>query len=239
MKRNLAKKFAFLTVVLSLVGGVALAPGSMAATPDRYITISADGTVKVSPDAVRLDATVSVVADSNAQALKATSAASAAVRAALIASKISTKDIATRSVTVYPEYNYTQDKGSLLIGYRGTQSFSVTIRSAKNAGAIIDSVVGAGGDALQINGVTPFIVDPTKASASARADAVKRAKAKAISYASLMGVKLSRVNFLVENSAPNSYPPMMAMAKSDAGATVIDLGQQDVSVSITIQWALA
>jgi len=103
----------------------------------------------------------------------------------------------------------------------------------------VDSVVGAGGDAIQINGVTPFIVDPTKASASARADAVKRAKAKAISYASLMGVKLSRVNFLVENSAPNSYPPMLAMAKSDAGATVIDLGQQDVSVSITIQWALA
>ena len=239
MKRNLAKKFAFLTVVLSLVGGVALAPGSMAATPDRYITISADGTVKVSPDAVRLDATVSVVADTNAQALKATSVASAAVRAALIASKISTKDIATQSVTVYPEYNYTQDKGSLLVGYRGSQSFSVTIRSAKNAGVIVDSVVGAGGDALQINGVTPFIVDPSKASASARADAVKRAKAKAISYASLMGVKLSRVNFLVENSAPNSYPPMMAMAKSDAGATVIDLGQQDVSVSITIQWALA
>ena len=54
-----------------------------------------------------------------------------------------------------------------------------------------------------------------------------------------MGVKLSRVNFVVENSEPNSYPPMMAMAKSDAGATVIDLGQQDVSVSITIQWALA
>ena len=239
MKRNLAKKFALLTVVLSLVGGVALAPASMAATPDRYITISADGTVKVSPDAVRLDATVSVVADTNAQALKATSVASAAVRAALIASKISTKDIATQSVTVYPEYNYTQDKGSLLVGYRGSQSFSVTIRSAKNAGVIVDSVVGAGGDALQINGVTPFIVDPSKASASARADAVKRAKAKAISYASLMGVKLSRVNFLVENSAPNSYPPMMVMAKSDAGVTVIDLGQQDVSVSITIQWALA
>ena len=239
MKRNLAKKFAVVAIALAMVGGVALAPASMAATPDRYITISADGTVKVSPDAVRLDATVSVVADTNAQALKATSVASAAVRAALIASKISTKDIATRSVTVYPEYNYTQDKGSLLIGYRGTQSFSVTIRSAKNAGAIVDSVVGAGGDAIQINGVTPFIVDPTKASASSRADAVKRAKAKAISYASLMGVKLSRVNFLVENSAPNSYPPMMAMAKSDAGVTVIDLGQQDVSVSITIQWALA
>ena len=146
MNRTLVKKFAFLAIALSLVGGVAVAPASMAATPDRYITISADGTVKVSPDAVRLDATVSVVADSNAQALKATSAASAAVRAALIASKISTKDIATRNVTVYPEYNYTQDKGSLLVGYRGSQSFSVTIRSAKNAGAIVDSVVDAGGD---------------------------------------------------------------------------------------------
>ena len=45
MNRNLAKKFAVLAIALSLVGGVAVAPASMAATPDRYITISADGTV--------------------------------------------------------------------------------------------------------------------------------------------------------------------------------------------------
>jgi len=92
---------------------------------------------------------------------------------------------------------------------------------------------------LQIQGVTPFVLDSSKATESARANAVKNAKAKATSYAKLLGAKLGRVNYLVENSSPISYPPVMAMAKAaDSEATVVDLGQQDVTVSITIQWAL-
>jgi uncharacterized protein YggE len=30
----------------------------------------------------------------------------------------------------------------------------------------------------------------------------------------------------------------MAVAKAEADATVIDLGQQDVSISVTVQWSL-
>jgi uncharacterized protein YggE len=139
----------------------------------------------------------------------------------------------------YPEYNYTQDKGSVLIGYRASQVFVVVIKNAENAGAVVDAVVAAGGDDLQIQGVTPFVLDNSKATELARANAVKNAKAKAASYAKLLGVKLGRVNYLIENSSPISYPPIMAMAKaSDAEATVVDLGQQDVTVSITIQWSL-
>ena len=92
---------------------------------------------------------------------------------------------------------------------------------------------------MQIQGVTPFVLDSSKATESARANAVKNAKAKAASYANLLDAKLGRVNYLVENSSPISYPPVMAMAKAaDSEATVVDLGQQDVTVSITIQWAL-
>jgi uncharacterized protein len=92
---------------------------------------------------------------------------------------------------------------------------------------------------LQIQGVTPFVLDSSKATESARANAVKNAKAKAASYAKLLDTKLGRVNYLVENSSPVNYPPVMAMAKAaDSEATVVDLGQQDVTVSITIQWAL-
>ena len=120
MNRKYLKRIAVVAIALSLVGGVALAPASMAASSSRYITISSDGSVKVSPDAVRLNATVSVVAGTNKDALAATSTSSSAVRAALLANGVVVKDIATQSVTVYPEYNYTQDKGSVLVGYRGT-----------------------------------------------------------------------------------------------------------------------
>jgi uncharacterized protein YggE len=240
MTKNRFRKIAALATTLTLITGAALSlPASAATTATRYVTVNSEGAIKVTPDAVRLNANVSVVAGSNKDALAKTSTSAAAVRAALTKSGILKSDIATQSITVYPEYNYTQDKGSVLVGYRGSQSFVVTIKNAENAGAVVDAVVAAGGDDLQIQGVTPFVLDSSNSTESARANAVKNAKAKATSYAKLLGAKLGRVNYLVENSSPVNYPPMMAMAKSaDSSATVVDLGQQDVTVSITIQWAL-
>ena len=234
------RKIAAALIALTLVGGIAASlPAEAATTATRYVTVNSDGSVKVTPDAVRLNANVSVVAGSNKEALAKTSTSAAAVRAALTAAGIAKADIATQSISVYPEYNYTQDKGSVLIGYRGSQGFVVTIKNAENAGAVVDAVVAAGGDNLQIQGVTPFVLDSSKATESARANAVKNAKAKAASYAKLLDTKLGRVNYLVENSSPVNYPPVMAMAKAaDSEATVVDLGQQDVPVSITIQWGL-
>ena len=224
--------FALLTALVS-----AIAPTADAATT-RYITVSAQGSVKVVPDAVRINATATAVAASSKDALTATAKTANAVRAALKSAKIDSKDISTQSVTVYPEYKYTNDGGSTLIGYRGSQSFTIIVRAADTAGTLVDALVVAGGDNLQINGATPFVLDSTKSLEAARAAAVKSAQAKAASYAKLMGVKLGKVNYLVENSAPTNYTPVMSVAKTESDATVIDLGQQDVTISVTVQWAL-
>jgi len=238
MKTTHMKKFAVLAIALSLIGGVALAPASMAAAPTRSISVNAEGTVKVTPDAVRMSATATVVAASNKEALAETGKVAAAVRAALLANGVAKTEIATQSISSYPEYNYTPEGGSKLVGYRASQSFVVTIKNAANAGAVVDAVVAAGGDNLQINGATPFVLDSTKSLEAARAAAVKSAKSKAASYAKLMGAKLGKVNYLVENSAPTNYTPVMAVAKAESDATVIDLGQQDVTISVTVQWSL-
>jgi len=240
MKLTTKRSIAILSVALALVAGVASVPAASAATsPSRYVTITADGSVKVVPDAVRMNATVTVIAGTSKEAQAQVSTTSAAVRAALTAAKIDKKDIATQSITVYPEYNYTQEAGSKLIGYRSSQSFAIVIRNAANAGDIVDSVIAAGGDNLQINGVTPFVLDSTKSAESARAVAVSNAKAKAASYAKLLGVKLGKVTYIVENSAPASYPVQTMLGKADAAtSTVVDLGQQDVTVSVTVSWAL-
>ena len=240
MKLTTKRNVTVLSVAIALIAGVAAMPAASAATgPSRYITITADGSVRVVPDAVRMNATVSFIAGTSKEAQAQVSTTSAAVRAALTAAKIDKKDIATQSITVYPEYNYTQEAGSKLIGYRSSQSFAIIIRNAENAGYIVDSVVAAGGDNLQINGVTHFVLDSTKAAESARAVAVKNAKAKAASYAKLLGVKLGKVTYIVENYAPTSYPVQSILGKAeDAMSTVVDLGQQDVTVSVTVRWAL-
>ena len=230
------KRISVIALLALLAGGV-LAPSADAAAT-RYITVSAQGAVKVVPDAVRINATATAVAASSKEALAATAKTSTAVRAALKSAKIDTKDIATQSVTVYPEYKYTSDGGSTLTGYRGSQSFTIIVRAADTAGSLVDALVTAGGDNLQINGATPFVLDSTKSLEAVRAAAVKSAKSKAASYAKLMGAKLGKVNYLIENSAPTNYTPVMAVAKAESDATVIDLGQQDVTISVTVQWSL-
>ena len=230
------KRISVIALLITLAAG-ALSPAAEAAA-SRYITISAQGSVKVVPDAVRINASATAVAATSKEALAATSKTASAVRTALKNSKIDSKDIATQSVTVYPEYKYNTDGSSTLVGYRGSQSFTITVRAADTAGTVVDSLVAAGGDNLQINGATPFILDSTNSLEAARAAAVKSAKAKATSYAKLMGVKLGKINYLIENSAPTNYTPVMATAKAESDATVIDLGQQDVTIAVTVQWAL-
>jgi uncharacterized protein YggE len=205
----------------------------------RYISVSSVGTVKVTPDAVRLNASVSTISKVSKDALAAANVAASKFRAAILANGIDKKYLSSTTLTVYPEYNYTQDAGSVLIGYRASQSFEVVILNAAKAGEIVDAVVASAGDSLAINGVTPFVYDNTKATEAARNSAVKNAKAKATSYAKLLGVKIGKIIYLQESSAPSSYPISMAQAKASDEATQIDLGEQDVSVSVATRWAIS
>jgi len=237
MKLNRFRAITASVIALTLISGVGSStPASAADT--RYITISATGTTTVVPDAVRINATVSVLGTTSKGALGAAGSTSTAVRSALTANKVATKDIATQSISVYPEYSYPASGTPTLSGYRATQSFDVTIRNATTAGAVVDAIVEAGGDNFQVNGVSPFVLDSDKATETARTAAVKKAKAKAASYAKLLGVKLGRVIYLDETSTPTAYPIYSAAAKADSAATVVDLGEQKVSVSVTVRWSI-
>jgi len=240
MKTSASNKNRVIAVIaLAVMTSIAGTQFAQAATPTRYISVSSTGTVKVTPDAVRLNASVSAIAKVSKEALTNANIAADKFRKAILANGIDKKNLASTTLTVYPEYNYTQEAGNVLIGYRASQSFEVIIRNAAKAGEIVDAVVTSAGDALYVNGVTPFVYDNTKATETARTSAVKNAKAKAASYAKLLGVKIGKIIYLQESSAPTSYPIAMTQAKSDAGATQIDLGQQDISVSVSTKWAIS
>lgn len=237
MKRNRFRALTASVLTVTLFFGVGLAvPASAADT--RYITVSATGTTTVVPDAVRINATVSVLGSTSKGALSTAVTTAASVRLALTTNKVAAKDIASQSVTVYPEYSYPSSGTPTLTGYRASQSFEITIRNAKSAGAVVDAIVEVGAENLQVNGVSPFVLDNNKATEVARAFAVKRAKSKAASYAKLLGIKLLRVIYLDEISTPPSFPVYTAEAKSESAATVVDLGEQRVSVSVTVRWEI-
>jgi uncharacterized protein YggE len=242
MKLTKLRTITSIFTVAAVAGVMALAiPANGAGTTDnRFITVTGVGTVSVVPDAVRFNATVSALAPTNAAALSSASKSAAAVRAALTAKGIATKDIRSANISVYPEYNWTQEAGTKITGYRASQSFDVLVRTASKAGSIIEAVVTAGGDNVQLGGVIPVTLNPSLATEDARAAAVANAKSKASSYAKLLGTSIGKVLSLEEQSSPvySSPFPMAKAGAADAAAVEIDLGEQDVTVTITVRWIL-
>jgi uncharacterized protein YggE len=242
MKLKLIRTIASIITVSAVAGVVALAiPANGADTTNtRYITVTGVGTISVVPDAIRFNATVSSLASTNAAALSSASKSAAAVRAALKDKGLALKDIRSANISVYPEYNYTQEAGTKITGYRASQAFDVLVRKASDAGTIIEAVVTAGGDNVQLGGVIPTTLNSAIATEEARAAAVANAKSKASSYAKLLGTSIGKVLFLEEQSSP-IYSSPFSMAKAGAAADQavdIDLGEQDVTVTITVRWAL-
>jgi uncharacterized protein YggE len=240
MKLNKIRPLITVVTVAAVAGMVALAiPANSAGTADnRFITVTGVGTISVVPDAVRFNATVSALGATNTAALADASKSAAAVRAAMRAAGIATKDIRSANISVYPEYNWTQEAGTKITGYRASQSFDVLVRTSSKAGTIIEAVVTAGGESVQIGGVIPTTLNPSAATEEARAAAVANAKSKASSYAKLLGTSIGKVLSLEEQSS-SVYSSPFPMAKAEADSAVqIDLGEQDVTVSITVRWAL-
>ena len=241
MKLTKLRTIASILTVSAVAGVIALAiPANGAGTStDRYITLTGVGTISVVPDAVRFNATVSVVGSTNAAALSSATKSSAAVRAALKDKGIAVKDIRSANISVYPEYTWTQETGTKITGYRASQTFDVLIRKASDAGSIIEAVVTAGGDNVQLGGVIPTTLNPSAATEEARAAAVANAKSKVASYAKLLGISIGKVTSIEEQSSPvYSSPFPMAKAAEADSAVQIDLGEQDVTVTITVRWAL-
>jgi len=241
MKTKMFRTLTTIITVSAVAGFITLAIPAHGAdtTATRFITVTGVGSVSVVPDAVRFSATVSTVGATNNAALSTATKSAAAVRQALKDAGITLKDIRSASISVYPEYNWTQEAGTKITGYRASQSFDVLVRSASKAGIIIEAVVTAGGDSVQLSGVIPATLNPTLATEQARAAAVTNAKSKASSYAKLLGTSIGKVLSLEEQSSPiYSSPFPMAKAAADTTAVVIDLGEQDVTVTITVRWAL-
>jgi uncharacterized protein YggE len=100
-------------------------------------------------------------------------------------------------------------------------------------------LVAAGGANLSINATYPVVNDSTAAAQDARDDAVAKARAKAEEYAELLDVELGDLVFLTEISAPtNIMVDAKAVTMDESTATVIDLGTQEVTVTVEVRWQI-
>ena len=206
------------------------------------VTVQATGTVKVVPDGVSFNFAVSVLAQSSETAMSEASSAAELVLTALEAAGVAKDDIATQNISVYPEYVSSTTGAQSLSGYRAQQVFTVTLRDTTKAGEAVDSVIAAGGNSLQVYGVTPTLLDTDAAVAQAREAAITSAKEKAKDYAGLVDEDLGSVVYVTEVTSPSSPVPYLSSdssgAESSMTKTVVNLGTQDVSVTVEVRWSL-
>jgi uncharacterized protein YggE len=212
------------------------------AVTENGVTLDATGSVKVVPDGVQFNFSVFAVEATSKSASERANVLANQAREALEESKIDKEDISTQNVSVYPEYSYSPEGKQTLIGFRASQSFAVTLRDTEYAGAVVDAVLLLVGTDLTIETLAPILLDTSDALEQARENAIKLAKKKAEDYADLLDVELGDVISVREFSSSSSIPQPwlrdMATADSlESTKTVVDLGTQEVTVTVEVRWA--
>ncbi len=221
------------------VGGAAVAQSS-SSTLDQGIIVSGVGTVMAKPDTAVLSLGVSTLASTAVQSRDQAASAMNKLLDSLKANGVDEKDIATTQFSLNPEYNYSGTTPRLT-GYRVTNSVSAKVRNVDHAADTLDAAVNAVGDDLQIGGITFTVDDPSTLTTQARAAAMSEARSKAQQLADEGGVTIGKPTSITEVSSPAPTPIMADMAQglsASAGRTAIQPGQQEITVSVQVAYAV-
>jgi uncharacterized protein YggE len=212
-----------------------------ATKPDHTISVSGTGRVILAPDTADLRLGVSVQRSTVKVARADAAKAMQAVIDALKKLGIAEADVQTSSITLSPQYDYTNGGNPpRLVGYQFSNSLAVTVRKLDVLGDAIDNALAAG--ATTLDSVQFRVDDETKAEAQARAAAMADAKAKATALASAAGVSIEGVSSITETVAPAPYPVLYGNAAGAAVdksvATPVQAGTNEVTVSVAVVYLI-
>ena len=209
---------------------------SSAATAAK-ITVTGTGTVTGTPDQLTLDMGVQVNGASVDSALQQASQAVRQVTAALRHQGVAAADIQTSGLSVQPGY---AANSQVPDGYQASESLTATLVQVAAAGAQIQAAVHAGGNAATVDDISLNLADTSGLLATARARAVADARVKAAQYAKALGQPLGPVLSVSDQTpAPEPIVPFASAAAGKAASVPISPGSQQLSVSVTVVYALA
>ncbi len=218
------------------------ATGSSDASGDRArdgVLVSGTGEVTGRPDTLVAQFGAEATAGSVDDALARADRALGRITDALTDGGVEEADLQTAGLDIYPQYS---DDGRQVTGYQAQQQLTVTFRDVDAAGRLIGRAVSAGGDAARLSGLSFRIDDDSALLADARRKAFDDAKAKAQLYGDAAGRGLGRVVSVTETVTGNDKPyPMNELyaARDAAGSAAVEVqpGQQQLSVTVTVEWS--
>lgn len=230
-------------IARAATSGSAGSAGSAQASMPSGVTVSGTGMVAGTPDRLLLAMGVEVTRGSVDAALDAANVDLGRVMASLKKSGVAGADLQTSGLTIDPEYDYGAG-GATLKGYQVSESLNAKLRDLDTAGRAISAAANAGGNDVRINGISLDLESDSLLVKAARDEAFADAKAKAEQYAKAAGRSLGAVQSISEQtsqSPPLPYPLKegLASAGSPPAPVPVQPGSAQVSVSVTVVWALA
>jgi uncharacterized protein YggE len=234
---------AFVFIFASIASGFSStdnADGSK--VPQKTISVSSEGTVKVKPDMVYINVGVQTENKSSKVAQQENTTKMNKVMQVLKELKIAEVDIKTSQYTIYPMETYSEkDQRSYITGYRVINTLEITIRDISKVGAVIDAVTA--NEANTVSNIRFTVADPDKYYLQALENATTKAKAKADVLAKQFGIKISLPSQINEIGGGYNPPVMyygMDSVKSSPEAapmTNISSGELEIKASVGLVYS--
>jgi uncharacterized protein len=199
------------------------------------ISVTGDATVSVPPDLAEVEAGVTSDAKTAHDASEANNATMGKLLLALKAAGIDAKDIRTSRLSLQPQHGSNYSGPSAITGYRASNHVTVRLHDVAKVAGTIDMLVGAG--ANDIGGINFMVSQASKLLDDARTQAVADARRKAEIYAKAAGVTLGAPLSISEEGAPGPMP-FRKMARALAVATPVAQGEETLSVTVSVTWAI-
>lgn len=212
---------------------------AFSAQEGTLLSVSATADATRVPDVATISTgVVTQAADANA-AMRANAVQMDKVMSAIRAAGIAERDIQTSGINLNPQYKYVENQPPSIVGYQASNNVNVKVRDLSKLGKVLDAFVANG--ANQINGPSFEVDKPDEAYDEARLAALKKAQARADTYAGALGLKVRRIVSVSEGGAslPQPMPMMRAMAADGyAKETSVSPGEASLSVSIAVVFEL-
>jgi hypothetical protein len=202
------------------------------------LTVSAESRTSERPDIATVTAGVVTEAPTAEAALAENARRMTAVIAAIKRAGVADRDIQTSQLSIQPQTVYAENVPPRVTGYQATNTVSVKVRNLANVGKTVDALVQQGGN--QLNGIEFGLNDPDSALDRARADALKKARARADVYAQAVGMRVHKIIAIEEGGSisPPRPVPMMAMRAAAMEGTPVQAGEVDLTANVSVMFEL-
>ncbi|MCD7099412.1 SIMPL domain-containing protein [Stenotrophomonas sp. MMGLT7] len=201
------------------------------------LNVSAQAEASRVPDVASLSAGVVTQAADGNTAMRQNAEQMSRVMAAIKAAGIADKDVQTSGVNLNPQYKYGDGEAPQITGYQASNTVRLKVRDITRLGKVLDALAAQG--ANQINGPSFEIDQPEPLYDQARLDALKKAQARAETYAKSLGLRVRRIVNISEGGGSGVRPVMMAMSRAKAEMdTPVAPGESTVSVNLDVTFEL-